>query len=349
KLAYGDGAIPVDRLAYIEAHGTGTRRGDPVEATGVGRILGQGRDRALGPIGIGSVKTNIGHLEASAGLAGLVKAVLSLEHRIVPPTLHADELNPDIPFDELNLRVVREPLELPQDGPVYVGVNSFGWGGTNAHAVLMTAPPSVTSVQKVDLGADKQAPVLLPWSAQREDVLKQRAADLLATLPEAPADLRALAGTLAHRRDHFPMRAAFAGAAQDVGAALARFAADPEAEIPTVVSGRARERGKVAFVFPGQGAQWSGMGRELYANNPTFKAVIHRCADALKPYFAWDLPAIIAGESDEEWLTRIDMLQPVLWAMSLGLAELWREAGVEPDVVIGHSQGEVTAATLAGI
>ena len=349
KLAYGDGAIPLDRLAYIEAHGTGTRRGDPVEATGVGRILGQGRDRALGPIGIGSVKTNIGHLEASAGLAGLVKAVLSLEHRVVPPTLHADELNPDIPFDELNLRVVREPLELPQDGPVYVGVNSFGWGGTNAHAVLMTAPPSVTSVQKVDLGADKQAPVLLPWSAQREDVLKQRAADLLATLPETPADLRALAGTLAHRRDHFPMRAAFAGAAQDVGAALARFAEDPEAEIPTVVSGRARERGKVAFVFPGQGAQWSGMGRELYANNPTFKAVIHRCADALKPYFAWDLPAIIAGESDEEWLTRIDMLQPVLWAMSLGLAELWREAGVEPDVVIGHSQGEVTAATLAGI
>ncbi len=349
KLAYGDGAIPLDRLAYIEAHGTGTRRGDPVEATGVGRVIGQGRDRALGPVGIGSVKTNIGHLEASAGLAGLVKAVLSLEHRVVPPTLHADELNPDIPFDDLNLRVVREPLELPQDGPVYVGVNSFGWGGTNAHAVLMTAPPSSTPEREANSDPDEQAPILLPLSAQREDVLKQRAADLVAALPETPADLRALAGTLAHRRDHFPMRAAFAGSAQDVAGALARFAEDPEAEIPAAVSGRARKRGKIAFVFPGQGAQWSGMGRELYANSPTFKAVIHRCAEALKPYFAWDLPAIIAGESDEEWLTRIDMLQPVLWAMSLGLAELWREAGVEPDVVIGHSQGEVTAATLAGI
>ncbi len=349
KLAYGDGAIPLDRLAYIEAHGTGTRRGDPVEATGVGRILGQGRDRALGPIGIGSVKTNIGHLEASAGLAGLVKGLLSLEHRLVPPTLHADELNPDIPFDELNLRVVREPLELPQDGPVYVGVNSFGWGGTNAHAVLMTAPQSAAMPQRREPGSDGESPILLPWSAQREDVLKERARDLRAALPEETAAVRAFAGTLARRRDHFPVRAAFAGPASGAAEALAQFAENPEAEIPGVVSGRARGRGKTAFVFPGQGAQWSGMGAQLYASSPTFKAVIHRCAEALKPYFEWDLPAIISGRSDEEWLTRIDMLQPVLWAMSLGLAELWREAGIEPDVVIGHSQGEVTAATLAGI
>ncbi|MEY9950156.1 SDR family NAD(P)-dependent oxidoreductase [Kitasatospora sp. GAS1066B] len=343
RQVYEDSDIPLDKLSYIEAHGTGTLRGDPVEAAGIGTVLAQRRDRALGPLGIGSAKTNIGHLEAAAGMVGLVKGVLSLKHRMVPPSLHSEQLNPDIDFETLNLQVVREPLELPAEGDVYLGVNSFGWGGTNAHVVLRTAPePAAAEPQEQD------GPLLLPLSAQQEDALRQRAEELASVLADgAPRDV---AATLGSRRDHFPVRLAAVGAdGAALAESLARYAADPADEIPALVTGRARTLGKTVFVFPGQGSQWSGMGRELYGQDPVFTKVIDRCAEALRPHFEWDLPAIVAGAAGEEWLSRIDMLQPALWAMSLGLAERWRAAGVEPDVVIGHSQGEVTAATLAGI
>ncbi|MEW2117410.1 SDR family NAD(P)-dependent oxidoreductase [Streptomyces sp. NPDC005474] len=363
--AYGDGGIPLDRLAYVEAHGTGTRRGDPIEAGAIGRILGQRRDPARGRLGIGSVKTNIGHLEPAAGLAGMAKSLLALRHGVVPPSLHSETLNPDIPFDELGLEVVREPLPLPQDGPVYIGVNSFGWGGTNAHAVLMAAPPTTMTIEEPE--PPSSAPVLLPLSAHGEDTLRERARDLARMLdagpgapgPGAPGpdvsgpDVSGpgpLAMTLARRRDHFPVRAAFVGeSAEDLARALRSFAADPQAETPDVEVGRARPRGRTAFVFPGQGSQWAGMGRELHARSEVFASVVRRCAKALEPHWDADLEAIVSGRAGDEWMSRIDLLQPVLWAVSLGLAELWREAGVIPDVVVGHSQGEVTAATLAGI
>ncbi|MFG2822930.1 SDR family NAD(P)-dependent oxidoreductase [Kitasatospora sp. NPDC048365] len=345
RQAYGDGTVPLDKLSYIEAHGTGTLRGDPVEARGIGTVLGQARDRALGPLGVGSAKTNVGHLEAAAGMAGLVKAVLSLKHRLVPPSLHSEELNPDIPFEELNLRVVREPLELPAEGELYMGVNSFGWGGTNAHVVLRSAPPVEPAADE-----DDGAPVLLPLTAQHPEALRALAAELAGALPADRAGLLAAADTLGTRRDAFPLRAAVVGAdAQELAEGLRGYAGNPEAELPGVVTGRARTRGRTAFVFPGQGSQWAGMGRELYGHDPVFTATVDRCGEALRPWFAWDLAALVSGAAGDEWTTRIDMLQPVLWAMSLGLAERWRACGVTPDVVVGHSQGEVTAATFAGI
>ncbi len=353
ELAYAGSGVPLDKLAYVEAHGTGTRRGDPVEATAIGRVIGQGRGAAAGPLGVGSVKSNIGHLEPASGMAGLFKAVLSLENGVVPPSLHADELNPDIPFDELNLRVVREPLALPEGDDVYLGVNSFGWGGTNAHAVLMRAPADTARTPRprdADGDTDGAGPVLLPLSGHNDDALRRRAEgvrDLLADGRTAP---RELAGTLAWRRDSFAARAAFVGeGAAPLAEALAAFTADPAAEIPGVVTGRARARGKTAFVFPGQGSQWAGMGARLYAHDPVFTAVIHRCAKALEPYVDWDLSAVVSGRAGDGWLARNDMVQPTLWAVSVGIARLWREAGIEPDVVVGHSQGEITAATVAGI
>lgn len=347
--AYPDDGIPLDRLVYVEAHGTGTRRGDPVEAGAIGRMVGRRRGVAAEPLGIGSVKTNIGHLEPAAGLAGVVKGLLSLKHGVVPPSLHAEQLNPDIPFEELGLRVVREPLTLPTDGPVYIGVNSFGWGGTNAHAVLTAGPVDPASAIAPDT---PRAPVLLPLSAHQEDALRQRATDLARLLDAGPAapGPDELAGTLAHRRDHFRVRAAFVGgSARDLASGLRSFTADPSVQHPDIMTGRARTPGRIAFVFPGQGSQWAGMGRDLYATSDVFASVVHRCAKALEPHWAGDLTAIVSGQADDGWLSRIDMVQPVLWAVSLGLAELWREAGVAPDVVVGHSQGEVTAATLAGI
>ncbi|HEX7838305.1 MAG TPA: polyketide synthase, partial [Kofleriaceae bacterium] len=168
--AYAEARIPVDQVVYVEAHGTGTSVGDPIEAGAIGRALGQPRDRARGPLAIGSVKTNIGHLEAAAGLAGLVKTVLALEHRLVPPNLHGDVLNPAIEFDALNLKVVREPLALPADRPIYAGVNSFGWGGTNAHVVLRSAPPAADEPR----AERPAAPVIVPVSAHSDEALRQR-------------------------------------------------------------------------------------------------------------------------------------------------------------------------------
>ncbi len=359
RRAYADTGIPLDRLAYVEAHGTGTFRGDPIEAKAIGRVLSQLRGNADGGLAIGSVKTNIGHLEAAAGIAGLMKALLVVKHRTVPPSLHLDELNPEIPFDELNLRVVRDPLPLPETGPVYVGVNSFGWGGTNAHVVLTNAPqtaePATEPAPKPALESvsGSALPVLVPVCTHREDILGQRASDLSEVLAKPGISPAALAGTLAWHRAHFPYRAAFvadnADSAHALGERLHRFAADPAEELLDGATGRARAHGRTAFVFPGQGAQWAGMGRELYASDPSFAVTIRRCAEALAPFVDWNLLDIMSGAAGDEWLSRIDMLQPTCWGMSVALAELWRAAGVTPDVVVGHSQGELAAATVAGI
>ncbi|MEU5987411.1 SDR family NAD(P)-dependent oxidoreductase [Spirillospora sp. NPDC047418] len=348
RLAYGDGAVPLDALAYVEAHATGTGRGDPIETAAIGAVLGRGR--ATGPLPVGSIKTNIGHLEACAGLAGLFKIILALRHRTVPPSLHAETPNPDIPFADLNVEIVREPLRLPDTDPVYLGVSSFGWGGTNAHVVI-TGPPASDTAEEAETTPELGLPAFLPVSATTPAVLAERAAMLRDDLPEAADDLAALAGTLAWRRDHFPVRAALLGDDRArVHAALDALAAgQDEPAASGLVTARATARGRVAFVFPGQGSQWAGMGRDLYRDSPVFADVVRRCADALRPHVSWDPLAVFRGEAGDEWTTRIDMLQPILWAMSLGLAELWRAAGVEPDVVLGHSQGEITAATLAGI
>ncbi|WEH39055.1 type I polyketide synthase [Streptomyces sp. AM 2-1-1] len=340
---YERAGVPLDKLAYVEAHGTGTLRGDPIEAEALGTALGTRRSPGAGPLLIGSAKTNIGHLEAAAGLAGLVKTVLTLRNRTIPASLHAEELNPKIPFADLNLDVATRRTELPADEVLYAGVNSFGWGGTNAHVILRTPPahepPAVTGTSAL----------LLPLTAHSDAALAQRAADLLAALPADAAGVVRLAGTLGRERDHFPARAAVtAGSVGELADRLRQYTEDPAAEIPGVTTGRARTRDRVAFVLPGQGSQWAGMGRRLYAESPLFAATVRRCAEALAPHTDWELLPIVSGEAGDAWLERVEVVQPTLWAMSLGIAALWRDAGVEPDVVIGHSQGEVTAATIAG-
>ncbi|MFE6159088.1 SDR family NAD(P)-dependent oxidoreductase [Streptomyces sp. NPDC056486] len=344
---YADGLVPPGAVAYIEAHGTGTGRGDPIEVTEIGRAVA--RHRTGGPLAVGSVKTNIGHLEAAAGMAGLFKVLLCLRHRTVPPSLHSAELNPDIPFDDLNLHVVREPLALPGHEPLYMGVNSFGWGGTNAHVVAMSPPEPAAEPR--ERTPETGLPALVPLSARQPQLLTERATELDAALKDTTVALTHVAGTLALRRDHFPARAAFlASDTEELRTRLAAFAAAaPDATLPGVVEGRALPRGRTAFVFPGQGSQWSDMGCALYRDSPLFADVVRRCRAALAPHVDWDLLDIFAGTAGDEWMSRIDMLQPTLWAMSLGLAELWQASGVRPDVVLGHSQGEITAATLAGV
>ncbi len=334
---YGSGAVPLDQVVYVEAHGTGTVRGDVAETDALGTVLGvpcPGRT-----LHIGSVKTNIGHLEPAAGLAGLVKATLALEHGVVPPSLHAGELNPAIDFDGLNLAVAREPLPLAPGS--HIGVNSFGWGGTNAHVVLAAAPGTDGADGAGDTAADAPPEsaerFLLPLSAHHDEALGRRSAQVLAHL-EAGASLRDTAQALAWHRDHFAQR---------------RVLLAPE--LTEVAAGRARPVGKVAFVFPGQGAQWTGMGAGLYGSDAAFTRAMDRCAEALARHVPWDVRDVVVGGADRARSerarvdqARVDQVQPALWAMSVSLAAAWREAGVRPDVVVGHSQGEIAAATVAG-
>ncbi|MFE3461856.1 SDR family NAD(P)-dependent oxidoreductase [Nocardiopsis aegyptia] len=346
RAAYAGLGLSPDRLAYVEAHGTGTPKGDPIEAGAIGRVLGAARSPGSGPLPIGSVKTNIGHLEAAAGLAGLVKVVLALRHRAVPASLHAEALNPAIAFDELNLAPVRSRIELPGDQPLYMAVNSFGWGGTNAHAVL-TSPP-VTARPRA---AEPVPALVTALSAHSDAALRERAADLAEALEAGGLDVAGAAGTLARRRDHFAVRAALT--AQEPAALVAGLRSIAEgthdpAEAADVVTGHPGPVGRVAFVFPGQGSQWEGMGRDLYEHAPVFRETVDRCGRALSAFVDWDLAEVVTGRAGTDWLDRVDVVQPVLWATSVGLAELWRAAGVEPDVVVGHSQGEVAAATVSG-
>jgi phthiocerol/phenolphthiocerol synthesis type-I polyketide synthase C len=344
QSVYARAGLDPAMVDYVEAHGTGTKRGDPIEVSAIGHVLGQRRAAGAGPVSVGSVKTNIGHLEAAAGLAGLAKVVLAIQHREIPATLHAERLNPEIDFEALNVRVVRQAQPMPADRPLYMGVNSFGWGGTNAHAILCSAPePAARTV----IDTDHRIPAILTVSAQTEDALRTRAEGVSQALAEIP--LTELAGGLAHQRDHFPVRLATVATDADNGmASLRRYLADPEDAIE-VITGRAKPVGRIAFVFPGQGSQSAEMGKHLIESSPMFAAVIDRCNAALAPHVDWDLVELLTGKLGEAWLERIDMVQPALWAVTLGLAELWRAAGIHPDVVVGHSQGEITAATVAGM
>ncbi|MGM1061313.1 SDR family NAD(P)-dependent oxidoreductase [Saccharothrix sp. Mg75] len=327
------GLAPSD-VDLVEAHGTGTALGDPVEATALLAAYGQDRDR---PFGLGSVKSNIGHTQAAAGVAGIIKVVMAMRHGVQPRTLHVDEPSPRVDWSAGNARLLREPRPWA-DGPRRAGVSAFGMSGTNAHVVLEQAPaedtPPVPPHDDLPLLPHDDLP--LPLSARTARALDDQAARLHAFLrdhgPLAPADV---ARTLV-ARPRFEHRAVV------VGDHLAGLAAPGTA--PHVVRGRATGGG-VVFVFPGQGGQWTGMALELASVEPVFAARLDECARALAPHVDWSLTDVLG---DAAALERVDVVQPALWAVMVSLAALWRAHGVEPDAVVGHSQGEIAAAVVAG-
>lgn len=341
-------------LAYVEAHGTGTRRGDPAEARAVGKVLGR-PDR---PLGIGSIKSSIGHLEPAAGLAGLLKLVLSMQHGVIPPTVDCMPLNPDIPFDELGLTVIAEPTSVASHPPMLMGVNSFGWGGTNAHVVIGRAPatsepqrppvdvPDVVALRLSAPNARALDEVVETWAQHLEhadQAALQRAADELtwhrtslaeraSVLLPSQSDSAELPGQL--------LRKAWA----TISADRASTSSVRLGRVQTQPSGPAR----VAFVFPGQGAQGLAMAAGM-RGNPAFQARLEDCCEALAPLLDVDIRRVLLATNESDWLKRVDVVQPALWAMSISLAAAWEAAGVSPDIVLGHSQGEIAAATVAGI
>ncbi|MFG2340812.1 SDR family NAD(P)-dependent oxidoreductase [Streptomyces yangpuensis] len=337
----GAGAEPAD-VSYVEAHGTGTAIGDQIEAAALGTVLNRGR-AADRPLAIGSVKTNLGHLEAAAGIAGLIKLALCFEHRALPPSLHCAEPNPDIDFDGLGLRVQSSLRRFDSPGDLgLAGVSSFGFGGTNAHAVLGPAPAAGAEQP----AADGRPVRLLALSAGTEAALHAQAAAHAAWA--AGVDARELgrdaaAATLLRGRGGprgRGFRAAFAFTDKDEFLARLR-------EPFTAVRSVPDEAG-VVFVFPGQGAQWLGMGRALLESEPAFDLAVSRCEQAFAPYVDWSLREVLTQETAAPLLERIDVVQPALFAMQVALAAVFRSWGVRPAGVVGHSMGEVAAAHVAG-
>ncbi|MFF1613932.1 beta-ketoacyl synthase N-terminal-like domain-containing protein, partial [Amycolatopsis sp. NPDC058278] len=326
------GLSPSD-VDVVEAHGTGTSLGDPIEAGAL--IATYGQDRAE-PLWLGSLKSNIGHTQAAAGVGGLIKMVLALRHGLLPKTLHAEEPTPHVDWSSGSVALLNEPISWERgDRPRRAAVSSFGISGTNAHLIVEEAPDEPGETEPFD------GPVVWPVSARTENALRAQAAQLREL---AGADLAAVGRSLATTRAALDHRAVVvAGDADGLLRGLAALAAgEPAAEL---VQGVARSGQRPVFVFPGQGSQWAGMAVDLLDTSPTFAARMQECADALAEHCDWSLLDVLRAKSS---LDRVDVVQPALWAVMVSLAELWRSIGVHPAAVIGHSQGEIAAATATG-
>ncbi|MES2733190.1 MAG: SDR family oxidoreductase [Bacteroidota bacterium] len=344
--AYRMAGIAPKDVHYVEAHGTGTRLGDPTESRALGEFFGKNRYRQLH---VGSVKTNIGHLEGAAGIAGLIKVVLSMRHRMLPPSLNFNTPNPDIPFDELKLRVQNTLGQWPAtaNDTLKAGINSFGWGGTNAHTVLeeyrdkrASTPTKPTEQQRF----------ILPISATSEAALKVYTQKYIAHLKEnvgqSLSALEELCAASAIRKPSLDYRSAFSGTSKEE--IIQAMEASLEENIEAMPGRKMTTKDKIVFIFPGQGSQWLGMGKELFEREPVFKKSIEASHEAFLPYTDWTLIEQLHASSQESRLTEINVIQPVLCAVQIALAELWRSWGVIPDAVVGHSMGEVAAAYIAG-
>ena len=345
RQALASAGVAATGVDAVEGHGTGTVLGDPIEAQALLATYGQGRQDDS-PLWLGSVKSNIGHTQAAAGVAGVIKMVQALRYEVLPATLHAEEPSPHVDWDAGSVRLLTEPVPWQASGhPRRAGVSSFGISGTNAH-VILEEPPAVGA--PAEPGGER-APVLAspgavawPLSARSAEGLAAQAGRLGEWLTAHPGlDPADVAWSLAATRSVFSHRVVITGA--DLASCLAAVASgQPSAGLVTgaAASGGA---GRTVFVFPGQGGQWAGMGRELAVTSPVFAARLAECGRALAPYVDWDLDQVLVGE-----LNRADVVQPALWAVMVSLAAVWRAAGVIPDAVAGHSQGEIAAAWWRG-
>ncbi len=337
-------------IQYAEAHGTGTPVGDPIEANAIGRVLSQGRP-ADNPCLIGSVKTNLGHLEAASGIAGLIKVALSLEKRTIPASLHFQHGNPEIDFEELKLQVPTSTTAWPlaPGERAVASVNSFGFGGTNAHVVAAAAPPSAQAEN--DNVAER--PHILPISARSEEelnILAESYVELLADERfESRAVLRDLCYSAGARRSHYEHRLALLAHTPDEFCELFNefIAGEP---CPDLWSGRkvANREPKLAFVFSGMGPQWSAMGRELFHDEPVFRSVIEECDELFRCCAGWSLREEMMADEEQSRMEDTDVAQPASFALQTALTALLRSWGIEPAAVTGHSAGEVAAVHAAG-
>ncbi|MET9498163.1 type I polyketide synthase [Streptomyces sp. NPDC006552] len=339
------GLTPQD-VDAVEAHGTGTTLGDPIEAQALLAAYGQDRPEER-PLWLGSLKSNIGHSQAAAGVGGVIKMVMALRENLLPRTLYAENPTPHVDWSAGHVRLLTEEQPWPETGRARrAGVSSFGMSGTNAHVIVEQAPEHPERpAAHTTLPA---VPVLL--SARTPAALRAQAARLRTHLRARPGTpLTDLGYTLAAGRAALTHRAAVL--ADDTGAldeTLAALAADAPLTTPVPVGSALPGGAEPVLVFPGQGAQWAGMARELLDESPVFADWIDRCEQALAPHVDWSLTAVLRGDEGAADLGRVDVVQPALWAVMVATAALWRAHGVRPAAVVGHSQGEIAAACAAG-
>ncbi len=342
RSAYANAGLSPHEVDYVEAHGTGTLLGDPIEARALGTVLGRGRPEES-PLLIGTVKTNLGHLEAAAGAAGLIKAVLAVRRGSIPGNLHFHTPNPHIPFDQLRLKVVTEQQDWPHmPHPRRAGVSSFGFGGTNAHAVIEQAPASVPFIREAD-----PAVATLVLSGKTPERIASTAGTLAEWLADAGNTVRLadVAHTLNHHRERHGQFATV----------CARDRAQAVTRLQSLAAGRPAEgvvgphdgpcRTGTVFVYSGQGSHWAGMGQQLLEDEPIFADAIADLDPDFEEHVGFSLQQVIV---DGEPVSGDAHVQPVLMGLQLALTELWRSYGVHPDAVVGHSMGEVSAAVVAG-
>ncbi|SDD09585.1 thioester reductase domain-containing protein [Actinokineospora iranica] len=348
--ALADSRLTTSDVDAVEAHGTGTRLGDPIEAQALLATYGQGRpgDR---PLWLGSLKSNIGHAQAASGVGGVIKMIQAIRHGVLPKTLHVDRPTPMVDWSAGAVRLLEEPLSWPETGrPRRAGVSAFGASGTNAHVILEQAPEPA---EPAEPAARPTAAPPVPWvlSAKTPAALRAQAGRLLAFAEGSAVadhvDVADIAFSLATTRSALEHRAAVTGL--DRGELLGGLKAlAVGVNGPGVVRGRAKQGGKTVFVFPGQGGQWAEMAVRLLDEAPVFAEQVRACERALSPYVDWSLEAVLRGAEGAPTIDNVEVIQPVLFSVAVSLAALWRSYGVEPDAVIGQSQGEVPAAYVAG-
>jgi amino acid adenylation domain-containing protein len=335
-------------VQYLEAHGTGTSLGDPIEVQAANDVFSQNRDGDQ-PLLVGAVKSNIGHTETAAGIAGVIKVVLAMQHEKIPQSLHFKTPNPHIPWEQMNLKVVAESIPWPAGKERRIaGVSSFGFSGTNAHIVLEEAPATSIPVEE----SEHRGEYLMAISARNTNALAELAGRYADWVDQnADSSMADVCHTVNTGRNHYEERAAlvFAGRNQ-LGEQLRKIEQGSDAEI---VRGRAalQSEHKIAFLFTGQGSQYSGMGHELYHTEPVFREYFDRCAEEFTRQRAGepDLRELVFEEDAEGRINQTGYTQPALYALEVALAELWRSWGIEPDAVLGHSVGEYAAAFIAGV
>jgi len=338
--------IRPDQVSYVEAHGTGTALGDPIEVKALATVFGPGR-AADDPLFLGSVKTNIGHAESAAGVAGLMKLVLSLQHRELPPHLHFRSANPHIRLEHGPFEIVQRlsPWE-PRAGRRIAGVSSFGLSGTNAHIVVEEAP-----VQPAAPTSGMRPLHVLAVSAKSEaalvDLSRRFATHLESHPTQSVADLCYTANT---GRTHFAHRLAIvAESTAQFQERLGAFAAGRKTDVPASTGVAGWEAPKIAFLFTGQGSQYVGMGRALWKTEPTFRSFIECCDEFLRPHLGRSLLSVMHAEGDEPLLDETGYTQPALFVLECAIAEVWKSWGIRPSLVLGHSVGELAAAYVAGL